>query len=120
MALSVEKQSINSLVGVLGIRTSYPISSSSGVFVPQASVELNRQFKKDERFINATLPVATGLGTDAPSTQTSQLDRTYLKLGLGVSALFPNGHSGFVQVESLQGSDDLSDTAIKAGYKLEF
>ncbi len=120
MALAVEKQSVDSLVGVLGIRTSYPISSSGGVFVPQASLELNRQFRQDERFIDATLPVAEGLNTPKPSAQTSQLDRTYLKLGLGVSALFPNGHSGFIQIESLQASNDLSDTAIKAGYKLEF
>ncbi len=120
MALAVEKQSVDSLVGVLGIRTSYPISSSGGVFVPQASLELNRQFRQDARFIDATLPVAAGLNTPKPSTKTSQLDRTYLKLGLGVSALFPNGHSGFIQIESLQASNDLSDTAIKAGYKLEF
>ena len=120
MALFVEKQNVNSLIGVMGIRTSYPISSSGGVFVPQASVELNRQFKEDERFIDALLPVAAGLGTNDPRTQTSKLDRTYLKLGLGVSALFPNGHSGFVQIESLQANNDFSDTAIKAGYKLEF
>lgn len=120
MALEVEKQSVDSLVGVLGVRTSYPISASGGVFVPQASLELNRQFRQDARFIDAALPVAVGLNTPKPSTQTSQLDRTYLKLGLGVSALFPNGHSGFIQIESLQASNDLSDTAIKAGYKLEF
>ncbi len=120
MALSVKKQSVESLIGAMGIRTSYPINFSGGVFVPQASLELNRQFRQDERFIDATLPVAINLNTDDPSTQTSQLDRTYLKLGLGISAIFPNGHSGFIQIESLQGNDDLSDTAIKAGYKLEF
>ncbi len=120
MILSIKDQSATSLISTLGIRTSYPISSSGGVFIPQASLELNHQFKSDERFINATLPVASNLGSDNPNTQTSQLDRNYLTLGVGVSAIFPNGHSGFVQIESLQGSDDLSDTAIKAGYRLEF
>ncbi|MCK5905572.1 MAG: autotransporter outer membrane beta-barrel domain-containing protein, partial [Gammaproteobacteria bacterium] len=120
MILSIKEQSATSLIGTLGIRTSYPISSSGGVFIPQASLELNHQFKKDDRFIDATLPVASSLDSDNPNTQTSQLDRNYLKLGVGVSAIFPNGHSGFVQLESLQGSDDLSDTAIKAGYRLEF
>lgn len=120
MALSIKDQKATSLIGVLGIRTSYVISSSTGVFIPQASLELNRQFKNDERFIEATLPVAIGLGSDNPSTETSQLDRNYLKLGIGVSAVFPKGHSSFVQLESLQGSNDVSDTAIKAGYRLEF
>jgi hypothetical protein len=119
MALSINKQRGDSLIGVIGIRTSYPMSSSGGVFVPQASVELNRQLKTDERSINAA-PLLGILNIDAPRAETSELDRTYLKLGLGVSALFPNGHSGFIQIESLQASNDLSDTAIKAGYKLEF
>ena len=120
MALIIEKQSVDSLIGVMGIRTSYPISTLGGVFVPQASIELNRQFKWSERSVNAVLPVAKDLGIKDPSTKTTELDRAYLKLGLGVSALFPNGHSGFLQIESLQASNNLSDTAIKAGYKLEF
>lgn len=121
MVLAMKDQKTTSLVGGFGIRTSYPISSSRGVFVPQASLELNHQFKKDERFIDATLPVANNLGpTGASRTQTSKIDRNYFKLGVGVSAVFPKGHSGFIQLESLQGNDDLSDTAIKAGYRLTF
>jgi outer membrane autotransporter protein len=104
----------------MGIRTSYPISASAGVFIPQASLELNHQFKNNARFIEASLPVAGGVNAENPNTQTSNADRNYLKLGLGVSAVFPKGHSGFVQLESLQGSSDFSDTAIKAGYRLEF
>jgi outer membrane autotransporter protein len=120
MALAVKDQKATSLVGGLGVRTSYPISSSRGVFVPQASLELNYQLKKDERFIDAALPVALGLGAADARAQTSQLDRNYFKLRVGVSAIFPKGHSGFIQLESLQGSDDLSDTAMKAGYRVEF
>jgi outer membrane autotransporter protein len=120
MMLSVNKQNITSLIGVMGIRTSYPISASAGVFIPQASLELNHQFKNNARFIEASLPVAGGVNAENPNTQTSNADRNYLKLGLGVSAVFPKGHSGFVQLESLQGSSDFSDTAIKAGYRLEF
>ena len=122
MALSVQDQSIDSLLGTLGIKTSYPISSSGGVFIPQASIELNHQFRNDDRFIEATLPAAGGINsvTANPNTQTSEIDRNYLKLGLGVSAVFPKGRSGYLLVESLQGNDDLSDTAIKAGFRLEF
>ena len=120
MILSVHEQNITSLIGVIGIRTSYPMSASGGVFIPQASLELNRQFKNDAREIEASLPVAEELKADNPKAETSKLDRNYLKLGLGVSAVFPKGHSGFIQLESLQGSRDFSDTAIKAGYRLEF
>jgi outer membrane autotransporter protein len=68
------------------------------------------------------LPAAGGINsvTANPNTQTSEIDRNYLKLGLGVSAVFPKGRSGYLLVESLQGNDDLSDTAIKAGFRLEF
>ena len=122
MVISVADQSIDSLIGTLGIKASYPISTSSGVFVPQASVELKHQFRNDERFIEAKLPVASDVNgvTVNPNTQTSEPDRNYVRLGLGVSAVFPNGRSGFVQLESLQSSDDFSDTAIKAGFRMEF
>jgi len=122
MILSVDKQHIDSLVGTLGIKASYPISSSSGVFLPQVTVELKRQFRNDDRFIEATLPVATDLAnvnTD-PNSKTSKSDRNYARLGVGVSAVFPKGRSGYLQIESLQGSDDLSETAIKAGFRMEF
>jgi outer membrane autotransporter protein len=122
MMLSVNEQNITSLIGVMGIRTSYPMSSSGGVFIPQVSLELNHQFKNDARIIEASLPLADefNLENGNPKAKTSNLDRNYLKLGLGVSAIFPKGHSGFIQLESLQGSNDFSDTAVKAGYRLEF
>lgn len=122
MVISVGDQSIDSLIGTLGIKTSYPISASNGVFVPHASVEFKRQFRNDDRFIEATLPAASGVSgvTATPNTQTSEIDRNYVRLGAGVTAVFPKGRSGFLQVESLQGSDDLSDTAIKAGFRMEF
>ena len=122
MAITVEDQGIDSLIGSLGIRASYPISTANGVFVPQASAEAIHQFRYDERLIDASLPAANGVQgiVTNPSTETSELDRNYLKLSLGVSAIFAQGRAGFVQLESLLGSDDFEDNSLKMGLRVEF
>lgn len=122
MALRVAKQEADSLLGSAGVKASKPIRSESGtVFVPQASVELGHEFSNDPRNIEATLVAADGLTGIAPSVvRTSDPDRNHVKLGAGVSAVFSKGRSGFVHLESIQGNDQYSDTAVKFGYRMEF
>ncbi|MGB5598316.1 MAG: autotransporter outer membrane beta-barrel domain-containing protein, partial [Thiothrix litoralis] len=122
MELAVKEQEVESLLGSVGVRVSAPVRKSSGVFVPQASVELVREFANDPRTIEASILAAEGLSgiTATPAVTTSEPDRNYAKLGVGVSALFSKGRSGFVHVDSLQGSDDISDTAVRVGYRMEF
>lgn len=120
MILAVGKQSIGSLTGSLGVRASQPISTHKGVVLPQVSAELVHQFKNDARSIDAALPVAENLVVETPSSLTSATDRTYLRLSAGASVVFPGGHSAFVMMESLQGNNDLSDTAFRLGYRTEF
>lgn len=122
MAVAVKKQNAQSLVGNLGLRVSSAMQTSKGLVIPQASIELAHEFKNDPRDIEARLLAADGLsGVSAnPIARTSAPDRTVIKLGLGVSATFSKGQSGFLQVESLQGSKDFKDTALKFGYRMEF
>lgn len=122
MALRVAKQKVDSLLGTLGIKASKPMRTTSGtVFVPQASIEVGHEFSNDPRNIEATLVAADGLTDIDPSVvRTSDPDRDHVKLGIGTSAVFSKGRSGFVHVESIQGNDQYSDTAVKFGYRMEF
>lgn len=122
MALAVEKQDVQSLVGNLGVRVSSPMQTSSGLIIPQASIELAHEFKNDARDIEARLLITDNVQniTANPVAATADPDRTLVKVGLGVAAMFGKGQSGFAQIESIQSSKDFKDTAFKFGYRAEF
>lgn len=116
--LRVESQEIESITSALGFRVSMAKSLSSSVIVPQARLEWIHEFSDDEREIksayvhdprNNTLLAVT----DAP-------DRDYFSLGVGVSSVFQNGAQAFVDIKTLLGMDDVSETVLTLGGRMEF
>ena len=120
---SINEQDIDSLTSTLGIKASRTISTSSGVFVPQASVEWKHEFK-DRSAISGTSTYLSGadLGVTGNFTEESAdaIDRDYFNVNVGVSAVFPKGKSGYLNLESRFGDDQIKDTAVKAGFRWEF
>ncbi len=112
----IDKQNIEALTSTLGLKASRIISTSSGVFVPYASAE----WKHDLKGRGAISGSSIYLNKKFTEGNRSDFDRNYYNLGVGVSAQFPKGKSAFLSVESRQGDAVVDDTAIRAGFRMEF
>jgi len=118
LELSYGDQNVESLATQFGGQVSYAISTSSGVFIPQARFEWVHEFKDDTRAINAQFlydPSDTGF-----QFKTDNPDRNYFNLGLGVSATFAEGKSGFIFYEATLGQENVEQHSISAGVRIDF
>ncbi len=80
-ALDVDKDSVDSLTGQIGIRAAYSIQTDFGMFVPRASLAYEHEFLDDSRSISARLA-----GGGAPfSGSTDDEDDNYYLASIGVS-----------------------------------
>lgn len=127
----IDEQTLESLSSSLGIKASRVISTSSGVYVPQASIEWKHEFKERDLISGQALHLVEeqqledgGIGVAADFAEGNSVNRTldtdYFNVNVGVSAVFPEGRSAFMNVESRFGDDTTSETAVKAGYRWEF
>ncbi len=116
--LRVEEQQIDSLALGVGARVVYTISTSRAVVLPQLTVEWHHEFKDDERQIISTYvhdprEIPLTLITDAP-------DRDYFTIGLGVSSVFSSGLQMYADVKSVVGLENITQSALGAGFRYEF
>ena len=116
--LSIEKQSIDSTSLVLGGHVSKAINTTAGVFLPQLRLELEHRLDDSGREIKAAF--LHDPDQNRFTIESEEVDTDFLNLGLGVSAVFRNGKSAFINYESRFGQDRLSQNWIKAGFRLEF
>ncbi|MET4698257.1 outer membrane autotransporter protein [Constrictibacter sp. MBR-5] len=80
-ALNVDKDSVDSLTGQIGVRAAYSIQTDFGMFVPRASLAYEHEFLDDSRSISARLA-----GGGAPfSGSTDDEDDNYYLASVGVS-----------------------------------
>lgn len=116
--LAFEDQSLTSSLLVVGGQLSKTISTSSGVWIPQARLELEHRLSDSNREIEATFihdPTSTSF-----EISSEDIDTDYLNFGTGVSAVFRNGKSGYLFYETRLGQDRLSQHWVKVGIRLEF
>lgn len=116
----VSKQKATSLTGTLGLRSSYAMSTSWGVVVPQVRAEFEHEFKDDARSLDirfAAQPTSNSstlvITSDAP-------DRDHANLGLGLLFVLPGGVMPFVDYEALAGYSGYSRHRATIGLRLEF
>lgn len=118
LAFEVDGQKATSLLGIVGIRTSYAISASWGVVVPQARFEYEHEFEDDARSIITRFVQDP---TDRPFTVTNDSpDRDHFNAGLSLAFILPNGISPYVDYEALLGYSDFSRHRLTAGLRVEF
>jgi outer membrane autotransporter protein len=116
--LHIEEQEVESLVLVVGGNFSYSFSTAHGVLIPQMRFEWEHEFEDDSRYINA------GFVHDPTSSrfaiETDEVDKDYFNLGLGLTAVFSQGKSGYLFYESRIDQDNVSLNRINAGIRIEF
>ena len=116
--LAFESQTLTMSTITVGGQVSRNMPSARGVWIPQARLELEHRLDSGEREIDAAFiadPTATSF-----TIESDEVDTDYLNLGLGFSAVFQNGKSGYLYYESRLGQDRLSQHWIKGGFRLEF
>ena len=101
----------------LGVQASVGLSTAYGVVVPQAAVAWVHEYANSDRNIDARLVEAS---PDAPSFtfQRERPARDWASIGLGVSALLPNGLQPFVQFATIQGNENFVSYGGTAGVRL--
>jgi outer membrane autotransporter protein len=116
--LKVQKQTVESLLTVLGGRTSYAISTPFGVLLPQIRAEWRHEVLDDQRsikaqFANDPFNVPFLIATDSP-------DRDYFALGAGIAAALARGVSAFIDFETIVGLKNVTNHNFIAGVRFEF
>jgi len=115
--LTIDNQDVDSITAVLGSQASYAISARNAVYLLQLNGEWEHEFRDNSRAIAAQFaydPTRTSFNIDSDSP-----DRNYFNLGLGVTAVFANGRSGFLYYESRLGQDNVRQYWINGGIRIE-
>jgi len=115
--LTIDNQNVDSITAVLGGQTTYAISARNAVYLLQLNGEWEHEFRDNSRAIAAQFaydPTRTSFNIDSDSP-----DRNYFNLGLGVTATFANGRSGFVHYESRLGQDNVRQYLANIGIRIE-
>ncbi len=116
--LIVDDQEVESLVSIIGGRISKAFSRRFGVLIPQGWIEWHHEFEDDTntivtRYANDPNALSLLVRTDDP-------DEDFFVLGGGVSAVFKGGTQAFVDVQTVQELDDVTNTILTAGVRREF
>lgn len=117
-AVEIDSHRAESLTSALGVQGTYAISQPWGVLMPFASAEWIHEFRGSNDPVTGR-SIDSGNG-DRFSIDVDSFDSNYFNFGLGVSAQFPNGTSGFVNYQRVEGFSNLRHYSINAGLRFEF
>ncbi len=118
LGMHVDARHVNSATGILGGKLSYVISRDWGVLTPNASLEWNHEFRNDPQTVVARFiydPTQTPIVMTDP-----RQDDSYFNLGVGVSAVLPQGRSGYIYLEHIVGFQGIHENRIALGLRVEF
>jgi outer membrane autotransporter protein len=118
LGLSVESRALKSMTGVVGGKVSYAMSRDWGILLPYAQVEWEHEFKDDPQQVVTRFlydPTGTIIRLNG-----QERDTDYFNIGVGLSAVFAGGRSGFVYYERVAGSEGLSQDSLSLGLRFEF
>lgn len=100
----------------LGVRAAAAFPMSWGLLMPQASAAWVHEFANDARNVEGRLVEASP--SPKFTFKREQPARDWAELGLGVSALLPNGLRPFVQFSTMQGNENFVSYGGTAGVRV--
>ena len=86
--------------------------------MPQLCFEREQEFEDDPRLIDADFAHDPAHTTFA--IESDAMNKNYFNLGVGLSAVFAKGRSGYLFYEARLGLDNAVHNAINAGLRIEF
>ncbi|MDS4016575.1 MAG: autotransporter outer membrane beta-barrel domain-containing protein [Candidatus Accumulibacter sp.] len=118
LELEYANDSQTSLQSNLGAAASIAVSTSFGVLLPQIEGAWVHEFADDQRSQKArfrdALPSEGNFRYDSESP-----DRNFGVVGVGLTAVLPNGLQPFAAFRSIVGNDNYNSYAVSAGLRLE-
>ena len=118
LAVQIDSRELESRTATLGARLGYTSSRDWGVLLPFARVEWVHEFEDEAqtvvaRFVND--PTRTAI-----SITGEQQDDGYGNVALGLSSIFANGRSAFLQYERRFAQDAVDRDSLSIGGRFEF
>lgn len=118
LELEYANDSQTSLQSNLGAAASIAVSTSFGVLLPQIEGAWVHEFADDQRALKArfrdAVPAVGNFRYDSESP-----DRNFGIIGVGLTAVLPNGLQPFAAFRTIVGNDNYNSYAVTAGLRLE-
>lgn len=112
-------QSIDRWVFEAGVQSTYAITTSWGVIIPNLDFNLVADVNTDQELMTGSFAFAPG-DTVWFALEAEDPDSLYYQLGLGFSTVLPRGTSAYAGFRKTFGYDDFSSTQFYAGFRMEF
>ena len=116
--LRFEHQNQTSLTSVVGLFTSYAISTGFGVLVPQIMGEYIHEFELDRKHWKFTF--AQDFARTPLTFVTDQPDRDYFMVGAGLVMVLPNGLTPYANYRELLGYAHQTNRVVTLGLRFAF
>jgi len=123
LALSYDNQTIQSLQITVGLQASAAISTSYGVWVPQATADYVHEFENDQRSITVQFegdqrtPAQGGISSF--SFENDKPDRNFFNFGVGTVLVLPNGIQPFANFHIMAGHSQFDNYGGTIGVRIE-
>lgn len=117
LAISKHKRDIGSFSA--GGRFRYIFTTSKGVFIPNLTLTAVSDFKNDAQTITGRIVGLNRNGHDEFKVMAEKSDSDYFIVAAGFSMQLKNGNAGFLNLESLQGYDNLDQMRVTLGWRWE-
>lgn len=117
VALAMDKQKRDIGSFNVGGRFRYIFTTSKGVFIPNLTLTAVSDFKNDAQVVTGRF-----IGLNRASgfeIMSEKSDSDYFIVATGFSMQLKNGNSGFFNLESLQGYDNLDQMRVTLGWRWE-
>ena len=118
LALDVQSRSVTQLSSIFGGKVDYTHSTDWGVLLPHFELEWQHEYRGNPDNFVATFindPTAT------PITVTGDaIDKSFFRLGVGLSVVMTHGRSGFVLYQRVVGQSGISQENLALGFRVEF
>jgi outer membrane autotransporter protein len=114
-------QTVQSLDTALGFRVQYALTPNFGVIVPYLKAELHWQLEDDPHAVEATYE---SMGNASPAVPFDivgdESDSNFYIAAVGLSVVLKGGWQGFIQYQTVQSLDLLTNDVITGGVRAEF
>jgi outer membrane autotransporter protein len=120
MALGIASQTYRSFVSDLGIQVARAFSLKSSVLQPYLRLSWLHEFENSQQQVGAFFINDINKATTPLFIVTNEPTRDYFNLGVGVSAQFARGVSGFISYDTLLGYSGVTLNAVNVGARFEF
>lgn len=112
-------QSVDRWVFEAGVQSTYAMTTSWGVFIPNMDFNLVADLNTDQKLMTGSFAYAPDDSLSF-SLEAEDPDSLYYQFGLGFSTVLPGGSSAYAGLRKTFGYEDFTSTQFYAGFRMEF